>query len=142
MIPDSQNNSKKDKARVDDTTMLNHLSSNKLSVEKSQGYLMINQYNENIKILMNDMSQPGQQKSSAEILNQSSKYLLSTQGYSQKKIVDLKNTSAANKGSNDNIRYRDLKIQNLEANFESANNSKKGGNNRYQISPKDLVSSS
>ena len=122
--------------------MLNHLSSNKLSVEKSQGYLMINQYNENIKILMNDMSQPGQQKSSAEILNQSSKYLLSTQGYSQKKIVDLKNTSAANKGSNDNIRYRDLKIQNLEANFESANNSKKGGNNRYQISPKDLVSSS
>ena len=103
---------------------------------------MINQYNENIKILMNDMSQPGQQRSSAEILNQSSKYLLSTQGYSQKKIVDLKNTSAANKGSNDNIRYRDLKIQNLEANFESANNSKKGGNNRYQISPKDLVSSS
>ena len=54
-------------------TLNHHLSSNK-SLEKSQGYLMINQYNENIKILMNDMSQPG----SRDNLNQSSKYLLST----------------------------------------------------------------
>lgn len=84
---------------------------------------------------MNDMSQPG----SRAVLNQSSKYLLSSnQGLSQKKFGE--NNIQSNLGSQ-NVRYRDLKIQNIEANFESANNSKKGGNNRYQLSPKEMGSS-